>query len=135
MSSDNSPAESSSKAMYWAGWVLTVIPAPLLVMSAISKFRLSQDVVKGFGDLVWPLSTANVLAVVELGSLVLYLIPQTAVLGAILLTGYLGGACATHVRVADYSHFWVPIAVGVVLWLGLYLRDARIRALVPLRKL
>jgi hypothetical protein len=70
-----------------------------------------------------------------LGGLVLYLIPQTAMLGAILLTGYLGGACATHVRIADYGHCWIPVALGVVLWLGLYLRDARIRALVPLRSL
>jgi len=82
----------------------------------------------------WPTNVALALAIAELGSLVLYLIPQTAVLGAILLTGYLGGACATHVRIADYGHFWIPVAIGVVFWLGLYLRDARIRELAPLRK-
>jgi DoxX-like family len=124
---------STPKWMYWVGWVLSVLPAPLLVMSAVSKFTLSADVVKGFGDMGWKTDVAMALGIVELVSLILYLIPQTAVLGAILLTGYLGGACATHVRIGDYSHFWVPVAMGVVLWLGLFLRDARIRALVPWR--
>lgn len=132
------PADSnfffSQKAMRWEGWILSVLPAPLLVMSGISKIVQSPEVVKGFGDMGWTTDAAVVLAILELGSLALYLIPQTAVLGAILLTGYLGGACATHVRIADYGHSWVPVAMGVVLWLGLYLRDARIRDLVPFRK-
>jgi DoxX-like family len=129
------PAGSTSKAMYWVGWVLSVLPAPLLLMSGISKVMLGPDVAKGFGDLGWTTDAAMVLAALELGSLVLYLIPQTAVLGAILLTGYLGGACATHVRIADYSHCWIPVALGVVVWLGLYLRDPRVRALAPIRSL
>jgi DoxX-like protein len=129
----DSKVGSTPKAMYWIGWVLSVLPAPLLVMSGVSKIMLSPDVVKGFGDMGWTTDVAMVLAILELGSLVLYLIPKTAVLGAILLTGYLGGACATHVRIADYGHCWIPVALGVVLWLGLYLRDARLRALVPLR--
>jgi hypothetical protein len=95
---------------------------------------MSPDIVEGFNALQWPTNTATALAVVEIGSLVLYLIPQTAVLGAILLTGYLGGACATHVRIGDYAHFWVPIVLGVVLWLGLFLRDRRVRELVPFRR-
>jgi hypothetical protein len=132
------PAEvqstTASRVMYWIGWVLSVLPALLLVMSGVSKITLSPEVAKGFGDLEWPTNTAMVLAVLELGSLLLYLIPQTAVLGAILLTGYLGGACATHVRIDDYSHCWVPVALGLVLWLGLYLRDSRVRQLIPFRK-
>jgi hypothetical protein len=122
-----------SKAMYWAGWVLSVLPAPLLVMSGISKITLSPEVVKGFGDMGWTTDAALVLAALELGSLLLYLVPQTAVLGAILLTGYLGGAIATHVRIADYSHSWIPAAIGVVLWLGIFLREPRLRAILPLR--
>jgi hypothetical protein len=70
--------------------------------------------------------------VVELCCVLLYLIPQTAVLGAILLTGYLGGATATHVRV-DEAYF-MPVVVGILVWLGLYLRDPRLRALVPWRR-
>ena len=83
----------------------------------------------------WPTSVALVVAVLELGSLALYLIPQTAVLGAILLTGYLGGAVATHVRIGEYWQCWIPVAFGVLVWLGLFLRDARVRALIPLRRL
>jgi hypothetical protein len=128
------PAPTASRIMYWIGWLLSVLPAPLLVMSGVSKITLSPDVVKGFGDLGWTTDAATALAVLEVGSLILYLVPQTAVLGAILLTGYLGGACATHVRIADYGHCWIPIVIGVALWLGLYLRDARLRALVPFRK-
>ena len=131
----DSQVGSSSKAMVWTGWVLSVLPAPLLVMSGISKIMQSPEVVKGFSDLGWKTDAAIALAVLELGSLLLYLVPQTAVLGAILLTGYLGGACATHVRIADYRHCWVPVALGVVLWLGLFLRDERVRALIPFRKL
>ena len=74
------------------------------------------------------------LGIVELGSTLLYIIPQTAVLGAILLTGYLGGAVATHVRVADWSHMPIPLVLGILVWVGLYLRDARIRSLAPLAK-
>ena len=134
MSTDLSPA-STPKAMFWAGWILSVLPAPLLIMSGLSKVSQSKEVVEGFAQMGWTTDAAVALAALEIGSLVLYLIPQTAVLGAILLTGYLGGACATHVRVADYGHCWVPVAMGVVLWLGLYLRDARVRALVPIRSL
>lgn len=132
MSSEMQTA-TTSKPMFWAGWVLSVLPAPLLIMSGISKITLSPEVVKGFGDMGWTTDAATVLAALELGSLLLYLIPQTAVLGAILLTGYLGGACATHVRIADYGHSWIPVALGVVLWLGLFLREPRLRAILPLR--
>jgi hypothetical protein len=71
------------------------------------------------------------IAVAELGSTVLYVVPQTSVLGAILLTGYLGGATATHVRVEDA--FVGPVIIGMLIWLGIYLRDARLRQLIPLR--
>jgi hypothetical protein len=73
------------------------------------------------------------LFIVEIICAILYAVPQTAVLGAILLTGYLGGAIATHVRAAE--PFWFPIPFAVLIWLGLYLRDARVRALVPIRGL
>ena len=125
---------TNPKAMTRLGWVLGVLPVPLLVMSAVMKIKLPPDVAKGFEDLGWPTSLALVLAVLELGSTVLYLFPPTAVLGAILLTGYLGGAFAAHLRLEDYAHSWIPIALGVVFWLGLFLRDPRVRALVPWRK-
>ena len=113
------------------GWILSVLPCLLLVMSATFKLIQSEEVVKGFEEQNWPLNTAVPLGVVELASTILYLIPQTAVLGAILLVGYLGGATAVHVRLSE--PFWVPVVMGVVLWLGIYLRDARLRQLIPLR--
>jgi hypothetical protein len=130
MSADLQNADSS-KAMVITGWILSVLPCLLLVMSASFKFIQSEEVVKGFEQQNWPLNTAIPLGAVELASTILYLIPQTAVLGAILLTGYLGGATAVHVRLSE--PFWVPVLMGVVIWLGIYLRDARLRALVPWR--
>ncbi len=131
MSTDYQTPLAQSKAMTIAGWILTVLPCPLLVMSAAFKLMQSEVVTKGFAEQNWPLNTAVPLGIVELLSTILYLIPQTAVLGAILLTGYLGGATAVHVRLSE--PFWMPVAMGVVLWLGIYLRDPRLRALAPLR--
>jgi hypothetical protein len=88
-------------------------------------------VVKGFEHLGWPLGLAVALGVVELACVVIYLFPKTAVLGAILLTGYLGGAVAAHVRLEE--QFAMPVILGVMLWGGLYLRDIRLRALLPFR--
>jgi hypothetical protein len=130
MSIDNH-ASANPKWMTIAGWILTVLPCPLLIMSASFKFIQSEEVVKGFDAQDWPLSTAVPLGAVELASTILYLIPQTAVLGAILLVGYLGGATAVHVRLEE--PFWIPVVMGVIVWLGIYLRDPRLRALLPLR--
>lgn len=133
------PADSnfffSQKAMRWEGWILSVLPAPMLVMGAVMSFLMPPDVEKNMQAMGWSASVAPIIGILNLVSLALYLIPQTAVLGAILLTGYLGGAVATHLRVGETGMCWVPVAFGVVFWLGLYLRDVRIRELVPLRKL
>jgi hypothetical protein len=130
MSSDPNVPRASKK-LVWAGRILSALPIPLLVMSAVMKLSQSPDVVKGFGDFGYDPSILVPLGIVELLCVILYVIPQTAVLGAILLTGYLGGATATHVRVGDA--FIAPVIMGVILWLGLYLRDSRLRALVPWR--
>jgi hypothetical protein len=123
---------ATPKWMFWTGWVLSLLPAPLLAMSGIMKILNPPQLAEGFTHLGWPADLALALAVLELGSLILYLIPQTAVLGAILLTGYLGGAIATHVRIGEG---WIgPALFGVVLWLGLFLRDPRIRELLPIRR-
>jgi hypothetical protein len=124
--------ERASKPARIVGWILSILPAPLMVMSAVMKFMLPPMAVEGNKHLGWADRLATPLGIVELTVLALYLIPQTAVLGAILLTGYLGGAVATHVRVGD--PFFMPVLLGVVFWLGLYLRDTRVRALIPLRR-
>lgn len=124
---------STSTKMLWAGRVVSALPVAMLVMSGIMKFMLPPEAVDGFKHLGWPTSVALALGIIELGSTILYAIPQTAVLGAILLTGYLGGAIATHVRIDEA--FVIPAILGVLVWLGLFLRGARLRALLPLRSL
>jgi hypothetical protein len=126
-----SPSISHPKWMVWTGRVVSALPVLALTMSAIMKFMLPADAVKGFEHLGWPVSLAIALGIIELGSTILYVIPQTAVLGAILLTGYLGGAVATHVRIEE--GFAAPVIIGVLVWLGLWLRDSRLRSLIPLR--
>jgi hypothetical protein len=126
-----SPAPASQK-MVWAGRVLSALPVLMLLMSAVMKFIKPEDVVKGFAQLGWDESLSLALGIVELTCTILYVIPRTSVLGAILVTGYLGGATATHVRIGD--PFIIPIALGVLVWLGLFLRDQRLRALIPLRR-
>jgi hypothetical protein len=130
MSSDPEVPRASNK-LVWAGRILSALPIPLLVMSGVMKLSQTPDVVKGFSDFGYDPSILVPLGIVELLCVILYIIPQTAVLGAILLTGYLGGATATHVRVGDA--FIAPVIMGVILWLGLYLRDSRLRVLVPWR--
>lgn len=131
MSSDLQTA-TSSKTMVWVGRILSTLPVLMLVMSAVMKLTKHPEVLKGFDKRGWPEYVLVPLGIVELVSTVLYVIPQTAVLGAILLTGYLGGAIATHVRIGE--PFIMLAIFGVVIWLGLFLRDARVRALIPLRK-
>jgi hypothetical protein len=120
-----------SRGAVITGWILSVVPCLLLLFSAAMKFARPPAVLEGTTKLGWPDRLALALGILELACTVLYLIPRTAVLGAILLTGYLGGATATHVRIGD--PFVMTVVLGVVLWLGLYLREPRLRALLPLR--
>jgi len=126
----NSPSPVS-KAALWIGWIIGILPVLMLVMSATMKFVKPPALSEGNAKLGWDDSAATILGIVELTSTLLYVFPRTAVLGAILLTGYLGGAIATHVRVHD--QFIIPLVMGVMLWGGLWLRDVRLRALLPLR--
>jgi hypothetical protein len=121
-----------SKALLWTGRILSVLPVLALLLSSTLKFLHPPQVVQGFtGQFGYPERVLLPLAIVELSCALLYAIPRTSVLGAILVTGYLGGAIATHVRVSDPS-FVSPLVLGVIAWAGLYLRDARLRALLPL---
>src|SRR5947208_14426001 len=118
-----------SKKVLWAGWIVTALPVLLLIFSGVMKLVKPAPVAEGFTHLGYPESLALGIGLLELVCTAVYLIPQTAVLGAVLLTGYLGGATATHVRVGE--PFYAPIVLGVLVWGGLYLRDGRLRALVP----
>ena len=120
-----------SKKMLWAGRVLSALPVLLLLVSGVGKLMKPAAVVEGFVHLGYAAGMAVPIGIVELACTVVYLIPGTSVLGAILLTGYLGGATATHVRIGEA--FITPVLAGVLVWAGLFLRDARLRALLPLR--
>lgn len=116
---------------YWTGWVLSILPALLLLFSGVMKLRGGPELEEAFEHLGLPLSLRVPIGILELACLAVYLVPRTTVLGAVLLAGYLGGAVLTHLRVGD--PFVAPALVGVALWLGLWLRDDRLKALLPLR--
>jgi hypothetical protein len=122
-----------STAALWTGRILSALPIPLLLMSAAMKLASVAPVVEGFKKFGFPDGAAFAIGLVELACVILYVIPQTAVLGAILLTGYLGGAAVTHIRVSE--PWFAPVVMGVILWMGLYLRDPRLRELAPWRRL
>src|SRR6185436_11638644 len=121
------PPESSttpreSRKLIWAGRIISALPVLLMLMGIVFSMVKPEEVSKGMAQHGYPESSAKWIIATEAACVILYIIPQTAVLGAILLTGYLGGATATHVRVSEA--FFMPILVGVFVWLGLYLRDA-----------
>jgi hypothetical protein len=120
-----------SKGALWAGWIMTILPSLLFLMGPVMALTNPQMVNEGMAKTGFDKSLAMPLTIVELVCVIIYLIPRTAVLGAILLTGYLGGAVCTHVRIGE--PFIMPAVVGVVVWGGIYLRDPRVRALIPLR--
>jgi hypothetical protein len=130
MHSDTQTAPVSKK-MLWAGRIISALPVLMLLMSAVMKFVKPTDVVDGFTRLGYPVSLALGIGLLELVCTLLYVLPRTSVLGALLLTGYLGGATATHVRIGEPS--FAPVLLGVLIWVGLLLRDQRLRALLPLR--
>lgn len=115
-----------------AGRVLTALPVLFLLFDATIKLLRIAPVVESFAQLGYPVEVARAIGLLELACLAVYLAPRTALLGAVLLTGYLGGAVATHVRVGSplASHTLFPIYVGALLWAGLVLRDPRVRALL-----
>jgi hypothetical protein len=127
------PGQAPARAAVWLGRTLSALPVLMLLMSASMKLARAPQLVEAFtGHLGYSAGTLFPLAVLELACTALYLLPRTAALGALLLTGYLGGAIATHVRVGD--PFLTPLVLGVLIWAGLYLRDERLRELLPVRR-
>jgi len=121
----------SKKSSLWVGRILSALPVLFLLLDGVMKIVKPAFVVEATVQLGWPESVIVALGVVLIACTILYLIPRTAVLGAILLTGYLGGAVATHVRVGGpLFSILMPVILGVMLWGGLYLRDERVRSLV-----
>lgn len=134
MSSKNSTGPVS-KGQLWAGRIASTLSVLFLLMDGVMKLVKPPFVVDATVQLGYPESVIFGLGIVLTLSTILYAIPQTSVFGAILLTGYLGGAVATHVRIGSplFSHVLFPVYLGILIWGGLYLRDTRLRALIPVR--
>src|SRR5271156_6185221 len=121
------------KKTLWAGRILSVLALLFLLFDAAGHLIMPAPVVEAFNRLGYPLSLSPTVGIIALVCVLIYAIPRTAILGAILLTGYLGGAVATHLRVRDPLFDTIfPIIFGVLVWAGLFLRDSRLRALIPL---
>ena len=124
-----------SKARLWTGRILSALAVLFLLFDGVIKLMNIAPVAESFTRLGYPVSVALGIGILELICLAIYLIPRTSALGAILLTGFLGGAIATHVRVGDplFSHVFFPTYIGLLVWGGLWMREGRLRALIPLR--
>ncbi len=122
------------KTMLWTGRVITTLAVLFLLLDGIMKLVKPAFVVEATVQLGYPESTIVGIGVALVASTILYIIPRTSILGWIWLTGYLGGAVATHVRVGG-GCFSInfPVIIALFVWGGIYLRDERLRALIPLR--
>jgi hypothetical protein len=134
--SNTAPVQQQRNGPYWIGWAMTVLTALFLAMDAAMKFADIGPVREAQSALGYANSATPVIAFIELAALGLYLFPRTAVLGAILFTGVFGGAIASHLRVNDplVSHTLFGVYLGLILWGGLWLRDAQLRALIPFKR-
>lgn len=131
MLTDTRTTATSPKAL-WTGRILGALLVFLLLFDALGKVMRLPPVVEGTARLGYPEGLVLGIGLVELVCVVVYAIPSTSALGAILLTGFLGGATATHVRIGD--PFLFPVVSGVLIWGAIFLREGRLRALIPLRR-
>jgi hypothetical protein len=130
-----SDAPALSRGALWIGRVISVLIVLFLLFDSVLKFIKPAPVVSSFAHLGIPIALDYPIAIVLLICTILYALPPTSVLGAILLTGYLGGAVMTHLRAGDplFTHVLFPTYMGALLWFALYLREPRLRTLVPFR--
>jgi DoxX-like protein len=125
---------SVSKAALWTGRVMSALPVVMILFGSVMKLMKTPAVIEGVARAGVPERLIVTVGAIELACVIVYAIPQTAVLGAILMTGLLGGATFTGVRIGDPT--WpVPVVLGMLAWGGLFMRDLRLRELLPLRKL
>ena len=125
----------SSSVSSWIGWGLSALVVLFMIMDGVMKLMQLPVVLETTSQLGWPTSSVVPLGIVVLTCAALYAVPQTSVLGAILLTGFLGGAVATHARIGSpvLTHTLFGVYLGILMWGGLYLRDPRLHAILPLR--
>jgi hypothetical protein len=131
-----SQASQRQKWMRYTGWSISGLMIAFMLFDSVSKLALEQHVVEATTKIGYPLGTIRPLGLICLVCTILYAIPRTSIFGAILLTGYLGGAIASKVRIEDplFSSVLFGVYFGILVWGGLYLRDERLRALIPSRR-
>jgi hypothetical protein len=122
---------AQKKGMTIAGWILTGLLGLFFCVLPIMTLINPKDAQEGFEKMGYPGDVLKLLCIVEIVCGLLYVLPWTTIFGAVLLTGYLGGAVATHVRVGD-GNWFIAVIFGVLVWLGIYLKDPRVRALMPI---
>ena len=120
--------------LVWTGRIVSVAPVLIILMSSRWKLTSNPWYVQEWGRIGWKAPDLPFIASLQLGAILLYVIPRTSVLGAVILTGYLGGAIASYVRIGELYPPLVPLTTAMLAWLGIYLRDARLRALLPFRR-
>jgi len=118
----------------WIGWLFSAAAMSILLMSARWKLTLDPWYVQEWGRLGWMEDALPLIGIIQLACVVLYLTPPTAVLGVVLLTGYLGGGISRYTRIGEPYLLLRPVTTALCAWAGLYLREARLRALLPLRR-
>ncbi len=123
-----------SKTALWTGRVMSALPVLLVLFGSVVKLMKTASVMEGFARAGVPERLIIPVGTIEMICVIIYLIPQTAVLGAILMTGLLGGATITNLRIADPT-YPMPVVLGMLAWGGLFLRDTRLRELIPIRKM
>jgi DoxX-like family len=126
-------ATESRRWLVWTGRIVSVVPVLIILMSARWKLTSNPWYVHEWGRIGWRTPDLPFIASLQLGSILLYAIPRTSVLGAVLLTGYLGGAIASYVRIGELYPPLVPLTTAMLAWLGIYLRDERLQALLSFR--
>jgi hypothetical protein len=124
-----------SKKAQWAGRIMSALVVLFMLFDAVIKLLKLPVVAQNFNQLGYPVSLATTIAIIALACIAVYVIPPTSALGAILLTGYFGGAIATHIRVGNplFSHILFPVYLALLVWGGLFLREPRLRSLIPFR--
>jgi DoxX-like family len=136
MSTNAHPIGSRSNTMLSVGWILSGLTILFMLFDGVSKLAMEHHVVEATAQIGYPLDVIRPLGIILLVCTILYAIPRTAIFGAVLLTGYLGGAVASKVRMQDpvFGSILFGVYFGILAWGGLYLRDERLRALIPLRR-
>ena len=131
-----SKTTADSKKKLWIGRILSTISILFLLFDSIPKIIRIEPVVEATIKLGYPDHIISVIGIILFVCILLYIIPRTTILGAILLTGYLGGAVATQVRIESplFSHILFPVYLGILLWGGIYLRNEVLKTLITLRK-